>query len=115
LHLEPALVTTPTVIETRRNGNAVGERKELARYSLPSGERVLYGQRISGVVRIVDVPRNAGGRSYLVERELELDGYAALQALVSDYVSEATRLNKVPMATSVLRAEWSDHIQEALR
>ena len=27
------------------NGNPVGERIELARYSIPAGERVLYGQR----------------------------------------------------------------------
>ena len=93
-------MTTPTIMETRRNGNTVGQRRELARYSVPSGERILYGQRVAGVVRIIDVPRNSGGRSYGVERELELDGYAALQALVSDYVSEAKRLNQVPMATS---------------
>ena len=44
-------MTTPTVTETRRNGNPVGERIELARYTVPVGERVLYGQRVNGVVR----------------------------------------------------------------
>lgn len=29
--LEPAVVTTPTVTETRRNGDPVGERMKLAR------------------------------------------------------------------------------------
>ena len=43
-------MTSPTVIETRRNGNTVGQRRELARYSVPSGERILYGQRVAGVV-----------------------------------------------------------------
>ena len=46
---------------------AVGERVELARYRISTGERVLYGQRIAGVVRITDVPARAG-RAYLVER-----------------------------------------------
>ena len=33
-------MTTPTVIETRRNGNPVRERVELARYSTPAEERI---------------------------------------------------------------------------
>ena len=45
-------MTTPTVTEIRRNGNPVGERIELARYTVPVGERVLYGQRVNGVVRV---------------------------------------------------------------
>jgi hypothetical protein len=67
---------------------AVGERVELARYRISTGERVLYGQRIAGVVRITDVPARAG-RAYLVERELEHDGYAALQAIVTDYIQQS--------------------------
>jgi hypothetical protein len=42
-----------TVTEIRRNGNPVGERIELARYSVPIGQRVLYGQRVHGVVRFL--------------------------------------------------------------
>ena len=50
-------MTTPTVTETRRNGNAVGERVELGRYCTNAGEeRVVYGQRIATVVRVTDVP-----------------------------------------------------------
>jgi hypothetical protein len=41
----------PTVTETRRNGNPVGERVELGRYRIPAGERIVYGQRVDGVVR----------------------------------------------------------------
>ena len=48
-----ALMTTPTVTELVRNGNRVGKRVELARYTIPAGERVLYGQRINGVVRFL--------------------------------------------------------------
>jgi hypothetical protein len=36
--------------------------------------------------RVTDVPAHGRGRAYLVERELELDGYSALKALVSDYL-----------------------------
>jgi hypothetical protein len=46
-------MTTPTVTELVRNGNRVGQRVELARYSIPAGERVLHGQRINGVVRFL--------------------------------------------------------------
>ena len=77
---------TPTVTEIRRNGNTVGERIELARYTVPVGARVLYGQRVNGVVRVTDVPACGHGRAYLVERELEQDGYDALKALISDYL-----------------------------
>ena len=80
---------------------SVGERVELGRYRVSSGERVLYGQRVNGVVRITDNPAGRG-RAYLVERGLEEDGYAALNALVGDYVEQAGELDDVPMATSVL-------------
>ena len=32
---------------------SVGERVELGRYRISSGERVLYGQRVNGVVRFL--------------------------------------------------------------
>jgi hypothetical protein len=81
----------------------VGERVELARYSTRTGERVLYGQRIDGVVRVTDSPSQGRGRAYLIERGLEQDGYAALKALVADYTAEAKRLNAIPMAMSAVR------------
>jgi hypothetical protein len=95
-------MTTPTVIETRRNGNPVGERVELARYTVPAGERVVYGQRVNGVVRVTDVPAHGHGRAYLVERGVEHDGHDALKALVADYVEQANALADVPMAVSPL-------------
>lgn len=82
---------------------SVGERVELARYTISAGERVLYGQRIDGVVRVTDRPSGGQGRSYLIERGLEQDGYGALKALVADYVGEAVRLGEIPMATSIVR------------
>jgi hypothetical protein len=67
----------------------VGQRVELARYRISAGERILYGQRIDGAVRVTDCPSDDAGRSYLVERGLEEDGYAALTALVADYVEQS--------------------------
>ena len=104
-------MTTPTVTETRRNGNPVGERIELARYTVPVGERVLYGQRVNGVVRVTDVPAGGRGRAYLVERELEQDGYDALKALVADYLDQAGLLEDVPMAVSPLTGTRSENLE----
>ena len=73
----------------RRPPPIVGKRVELARYQLPAGERVLYGQRINGIVRVTDKPASGTGRSFLVERGLEKVG--ELDALVADYVAESER------------------------
>jgi hypothetical protein len=96
-------MTTPTVTELVRNGNRVGQRVELARYRIPAGERVLYGQRINGVVRVTDNPANGRGRAYLIERGLEQDGNAALQALVHDYIEQAERHGEIPMHVPLSR------------
>jgi hypothetical protein len=90
-------MSTTSVTEARGNRNVVGDRVELARYSIPAGERVLCGQRINGVVRVTDNPASGNGRAYLVERELEQDGNAALQALIADYIDEARRHGEIPM------------------
>jgi len=79
-----------------------GVRTELARYTVEGQERILYGQRVLGVVRITDVPAGAGDRAYLIERGLEQDGHAALQALIEDYLQLAARHNQIPMALDLL-------------
>jgi hypothetical protein len=56
-----------------------------------------------GVVRVTDVPAAGDGRAYLVERELEQDGYSALEALVADYLRQARRLDAVPMTASPVK------------
>lgn len=66
----------------------VGERVELARYTTTSGERIVFGQRINGVVRVTDKPVGRG-RSFLVERGLT--SKAELDALISDYVAQSER------------------------
>jgi hypothetical protein len=82
---------------------SVGERTELARYSARGEQRVIYGQRINGSVRITDRPAAGPGRSYLIERGVEQDGYAALQALVADYLAQSHELDQVPMAARLTR------------
>jgi hypothetical protein len=75
------------------------------------GDRALVGQRVDGVVRVVDVPMGTGGRRYLVERGLEEDGLganAALQALIADYLRQAHKLDSVPMA----RSEFGKHLSD---
>jgi hypothetical protein len=79
---------------------AVGERVELARYTVGNGTRIVYGQRIGRVVRVTDCPAYGRGRAFLVERGLERDGYSALTALVEDYTRQAGRLNAIPMSAS---------------
>jgi hypothetical protein len=74
-----------------------GERVELARYTVAAGERIIYGQRVNGVVRVTDNPADGRGRSFLIERELEADGYQALLALVTDYVHQAAACGEIPM------------------
>jgi len=83
--------------------SSVGERTELGRYRTSAGERVLYGQRVNGRVRLTDRPATPGGRSYLIESGLELDGFEALKTLVAHYIEQARELDRVPMATSAIR------------
>ena len=66
----------------------VGERVELARYATSAGERIVFGQRVDGVVRVTDKPVGTG-RSFLVERGLT--SKAELDALVEDYVEQSER------------------------
>jgi hypothetical protein len=105
-------MTAPAVTDTHGTGNYIGERVELGRYRIPAGERVLYGQRVDGVVRVTDVPAEGRGRAYLVERELEQDGHAALLALVADYISQGELHAAVPMTASAER--WLAHIDDTV-
>ncbi len=95
-----------------QNAPAVGKRTELGRYTLPAGDtRLILGQRVNRIVRITDVPLAPGGRAYLIERELERDGHAALLALVADYLQEAERHASIPMAATVLE-RYLHHLDE---
>jgi hypothetical protein len=88
----------PAPRTARRTSPQVGPRTELGRYTVPAGERVLYGQRVDGIVRLVDRPVAPGGRAYLIERGLETKG--ELDALIADYRATAQRLQAIPMSES---------------
>jgi hypothetical protein len=87
---------------TIQHPDRVGEHVELGRYAISSGERVIYGQRVNGVVSVTDNPANGHGRAFLIERELQQDGNAALQALVADYLAQAATHDEIPMNRSIL-------------
>ena len=74
--------------------DGASERVELGRYTISAGERVLYGQRVLGVVRVVDVPAAGRGRRYIVERGLTSMG--ELEAIVADYLQQAAVWDAVP-------------------
>jgi hypothetical protein len=88
-------VTTASVTETRRAGQT-NERVELARYTVSAGERVIHGQRVLGVVRLVDDPACGEGRHYIIERELTV--MAELEAIVADYLRQAETWDAIPAA-----------------
>ena len=88
-------MTTTTEQPTPRAG-ATNEPVELGRYSIASGERVIQGQRVLGVVRLIDIPATGDGRRYLIERELTV--MAELDAIVADYLDQAARWNTIPAA-----------------
>ena len=67
----------------------VGQRVELARYTITGGERLVYGQRIHGIVHVVDQPVDDDGRRHLIERGLT--SHAELLAIVADYVDQSQR------------------------
>ena len=86
-------MTIPTVTETRPAGQT-NERIELARYTVTAGERVIHGQRVLGVVRLLDDPVSGDGRHYVIERELCT--MAELDAIVTDYVEQARLWDVIP-------------------
>jgi hypothetical protein len=90
--------------------HVVGDRTELARYTLPDGTtRVVAGQRIDGTVILIDHPAGDEGRVYLIERGLEQDGNAAMRSLLNDYLLTADRLGTIPAAGIPLE-RWLENL-----
>lgn len=89
--------TTTTATATTVTAASVGGRRELGRYTLAEGDRIIYGQRILGHVRLIDAPAIAGdGRSWIIESNLEAEGMASITALVADYLDQAQRHHTIP-------------------
>jgi hypothetical protein len=64
------------------------------RYTITAGDRVIYGQRVLGVVRLVDVPADGPGRRYVIERGLT--SMAEREAIVADYLAQTARWDAAP-------------------
>ena len=92
-----------SAVERRIRAGATNEPVELARYRISSGERILRGQRILGVVRVSDVPADGEGRRYLVEREI--GSKAELDALVADYLQQAAKWDAPPAVPCCCRVD----------
>ena len=88
------MTTTDTQSSHRRG--AANQRVELGRYTITTGERIVFGQRVLGVVRLVDVAADGRGRRYVIERGLSW--MAELKAIVADYLQQAGFLDAVPAA-----------------
>lgn len=82
--------------------------RELARYRIGSGERVLRAERLDGSLAIIDRPADGSGRAYTVEPDIGSDAPPALKALIADYVCRARELDTVPMAASAVAALFSE-------
>ena len=79
----------------------VGQPNRLGTYTIDDCTRVIWGQRIDGVVRVTDHPADGQtGRRYVVERGLEQDGYDALKALVEDYIAQAAKHCCIPVIST---------------
>jgi hypothetical protein len=65
-------------------------------YTIRAAERVMYGQRVLGVVRLDDEPAAGEGRRYVIERELAV--MAELDAIVANYLAQAATRDVVPAA-----------------
>lgn len=85
---------TTLVPQAPRRSGPTNERVELARYTISAGERIVYGQRVLGIVRLTDVPADGDGRHYLIERGLTC--MAELRAVVEDYVGQSEHWDSVP-------------------
>ena len=62
----------------------------------PAGSGCSTGSGSTGRSGSPTGPPAGRGRSYLVERELEKDGYSALKALIADYIAQARELDRGP-------------------
>ena len=83
-----------TATATPVDKTTTGQRREIARYRITAGERVIYAQRVDGSVRLTDKPAGTG-RSYLIEPGLHT--MAELEAIVADYLEQAAERDTVPV------------------
>ncbi len=74
---------------------ATGRNVKLAAYTADIGPRRIVGQRVEGHVQLRDEPATGTGRTFVIEPAVE--SYAALEAIIADYLRSAKKLGYVPM------------------
>ena len=80
-----------TVEFVRRADGPTGEQREVARYEITDGERIVAAQRINGLVCVSDIPAGPEGRVFLIQQGVM--SLSELEGLVADYVEESERLD----------------------
>lgn len=97
-------------------GQCTGIRRELGRYTIDGTERILFGQRVDqNTIKIIDKPATtvAGRRCYRVDALDASEGYAPVQALVRDYLTQATLTRRIPAAP--VSDDWFDDLADSFR
>jgi hypothetical protein len=84
--------------------------RELARYRISAGERMIRGERINGKVALSDAPVDHAGRVHLIERHVT--STAELQAIVTDYITTSQRHDK-PAMLAIPSADRDPHLDAA--
>jgi hypothetical protein len=87
-------------MKTTATSPTIGKPVELGRYEIPTGERVLVGRRIEGIVHVFDLPQSGRGRRYFVEAGFH--SLAELAVLLADYRRQAARLGACPMCRGAI-------------
>jgi hypothetical protein len=94
-------MTATAPVRARR----AGARVELARHAVGTVTRALVGQRVSGVVRLTDIPSSEVvaliSLSVALRRKAPMR-IAALWALIEDYLQRAREFDAIPMEVSIL-------------
>ena len=98
------------------NGQRTGIRRELGRYTIDGAQRILFGQRVDDTtIKITDKPATLtrGHRTYSVDALDASEGYAPIQALVRDYLTQARRTHRIPAAP--VTDAWFDDLADSFR
>jgi hypothetical protein len=90
---------TATPIRVTGNG---GRAVELARYTLPDGQRILWLEPAGDRVAICDRPAHGPGPVFLVEPDAADEQQPAIDALIVDYLQQARTHQQPPVTLSAI-------------
>jgi hypothetical protein len=83
-----------------------------AGYRAGSERRLIVVQRISGAIRVGDLPANGKGSRYLVADGLKTCG--ELDELLSDYNGQIAKLGGIPASPAAIDPSVVDHLHELM-